>query len=1117
MAEGHGGSRPGSGRWSKDELEALKRGDSDDLISRISGRSFASIQTKRAALKVKRKRKEGTTVKPEKVAAEPKKKREGLSEMMLERIVRASAEMKRKQRFRPEFNPFKPAEHPPVATPPKKFQMAMDQFGGSGGLGWASNNWGNGVGAFLGAMESEALFFLGYPFLSELAQRSEYRVISETIADDATRKWIDFEVTGEEEEKEPSTDDPAEMREAGGEPGGLAGDKSPEAVAAEEKLDGQARGFKDEDPDERKKKIESAGKMDKVKALKDEMARLELRDKFYGVARDDGFFGRSHLFMDFGVDLDDMRGELGTDIGDSRDPTSQKKIEKGSLKRLKVIEPVWIYPTTYNAQNPLAEDWYNPQVWYVMGKNVHVSRMPVFIGHPVPDMLKPAYSFGGLSLSQLAKPYVDIWLKTRESIGELIHAFSVMVLMTDMQTVLQGGSIDTLMTRVAAFNAFRDNQGTFVLNKATEEFKNVSASLSGLHELQAQAQEHMASVSRIPLVKLTGISPSGLNASSEGEIRAYYDTISAYQNRFFRPNLTKVINFIQLSLWGEIDPEITFEFEPLWELSNKEKSEKEKDDAERDQKYVDMGAFSPGEIRKIKIDDPTLPYTDMDPEEVPDLRAEEEQGLEPEGGRPQPLAEAGPELGGGGIEETGPGQDESPSVRRAGLAWGDQYEWMRGYNLPTARKDGAVIVKEAPQGSMAREKGLRIGSRVRYELADRGGTGRIFGFVPNGSGVNSVAVLDTDSDRVVFPHEEMVSTRPVTAEDERRGGGQDAVTLPFLDADEAKKNADVVASLSTPVWRDKLKERLVEINRSDAEDEFREEDHPRRDDGKFGSGSGASTSGLSSEGGSKKTANAASLYKAPTKTADHIVAEFPGGAEAIHKTRQRLSKTISTDKPIREGGHKKPDGTYTPERQAVHKKILDEIFTPEAIAAALPAEGEKPVLTMLGGRGGSGKSWLTNQEKGGPVDGSKALLLDSDHIKGRLPGYEGWNAAMFHEESTDILNMADDRAIALGIHAIHDATLKSEITPALRMSLYVAAGYEVEGYYMYLSPQDATTRALKRFSKGGTFTGRFVPPEVVLANTDNEKNFDKLSANMRKWAVYDNSGTAPKLVSTSDE
>src|SRR5207237_2720953 len=112
-------------------------------------------------------------------------------------------------------------------------------------------------------------------------------------------------------------------------------------------------------------------------------------------------------------------------------------------------------------------------------------RLPTFIGRPVPDMLKPAYSFGGLSLSQMAKPYIEIWLQTRESVAELVRSFSVMALGTDLSTILQSGAGTDLLARVALFNAMRDNQGAFVYNKQTEEFKNIAAPISGLGELQS--------------------------------------------------------------------------------------------------------------------------------------------------------------------------------------------------------------------------------------------------------------------------------------------------------------------------------------------------------------------------------------------------------------------------------------------------------------------------------------------------------------------------------------------------------------------------------------------------------------------------------------------------------
>jgi uncharacterized protein len=551
-----------------------------------------------------------------------------MSVSMINRIIEASKSSALGKTRNQQHNPFQLPQFPPQSMPKdKKLRMAMDQ-----NLSWAENQWATANGYPPSFLASEGLQFFGYPYLAELAQRPEYRVISETIADDATRKWIDFELTGDEKEKKKQTDDP-----------------------------GTGPSFSAE-KDERDSKLKAAGKTDKVKAIQDEMVRLEARDRFYTIAVQDGLFGRSHLFINFGEDLDNpaVEDELKTPIGDGRDEMSKGKIKKGSLESLRTVEPVWVYPTTYNAVNPLKDNWYNPDVWWVLGKQVHRSRLPVFVGHPVPDLLKPAYSFGGLSLSQMAKPYVDIWLQTRQSVADLIHSFSIMVLSTDLQATLQqsAGGAGGLIARAEMFTALRDNQGLMMVNKATEDFKNVSASLAGLHELQAQAQEHMASVSRIPLVKLTGISPTGLNASSEGEIRAYYDTIAAYQNRFFRPHLTRVLNFIQLSLFGEIDPEITWNFEPLWEMSQKEKSEKEKDDADRDQTYVDMGAFAPAEIRKIKIDDPTLPYTGLDPDDLPDLDSEEEGGLEPEGGRPDPKAGAEPDKGGGEAGEAG-GNDAS--------------------------------------------------------------------------------------------------------------------------------------------------------------------------------------------------------------------------------------------------------------------------------------------------------------------------------------------------------------------------------------------------------------------------------------------------------------------------
>lgn len=406
--------------------------------------------------------------------------------------------------------------------------------------------------------------FLGYAYLAELAQIPEYRLISSVIATEMTRKWIKIQSASED-----------------------------------------------------------AGQSERIEQLTKELDRLGVRDAFRTLAEQDGFFGRTHLYIDTGDT--DARDELKTPLfsEDEKVGITSRKLKKGDLRALKTIEPVWCYPANYDANDPLKDQWYNPDQWFVMGKQLHKTRLLTFVARPVPDMLKPAFSFGGLSLTQMAKPYVDNWLRTRQSVNDLIHAFSVMILKTDLQTMLQGGSPDLLQDRADLFNNLRDNLGLMMVNKDSEDFANVSVPLGTLDKLQAQAQEHICSVSRMPLVKYTGLSPTGLNASSDGEIRVFYDTIHAEQENFFRPHLTTVIALAQINLWGTTDPDLTFIFEPLWEMDDEALARVRKSDADMATAYVDGGVLHPEEIRQAIHDDPTSPFNSIDVSDVPEPPAEE--------------------------------------------------------------------------------------------------------------------------------------------------------------------------------------------------------------------------------------------------------------------------------------------------------------------------------------------------------------------------------------------------------------------------------------------------------------------------------------------------------------
>ena len=341
---------------------------------------------------------------------------------------------------------------------------------------------------------------------------------------------------------------------------------------------------------------------EKIKLIEAEFKRLNVRAAIQTGAEHDCYFGRAQIFLEI------AGADRSTPL--ILDP---RTIKKGSFTRIVPVEAVWTTPAGYNALDPVAPDFYKPSKWFMLGQEVHASRLMTVVSRPLPDILKPAFNFAGMSLSQLAEPYVDNWLRTRQSVSDLLNNFSITALATSMDQVLQGEDDGAdLMSRAELFTATRSNKGLMLLDKEREELVQVNTPLSGLHELQAQSQEQMCSVSRMPAIVLTGISPSGLNASSDGEIRIFYDWIAAQQEAHWREPLEVILKAVQLSLFGEIDPDIGFTFTPLYQMTPKEESEIRVSDSQADCAYIAAGVVDPSEVRERLAKDPNSGFMGLD-------------------------------------------------------------------------------------------------------------------------------------------------------------------------------------------------------------------------------------------------------------------------------------------------------------------------------------------------------------------------------------------------------------------------------------------------------------------------------------------------------------------------
>ncbi len=221
-----------------------------------------------------------------------------------------------------------------------------------------------------------------------------------------------------------------------------------------------------------------------------------------------------------------------------------------------------------------------------------------------------------------------------------------------------------------------------------------------------------------------------------------------------------------------------------------------------------------------------------------------------------------------------------------------------------------------------------------------------------------------------------------------------------------------------------------------------------------------------------------------------------------HISTQDRYKTVETSEIGADG---KPVMKYTAKRLKEHDAIITQIL--KEINDPFPANGEKPVFVMLGGRGGSGKSALD----GLAYNKKNALVVDPDAIKEMLSEYRelvqkhskyaGLNAWEVHEESSDIAARLLEIGRERGMNVVLDATMSNAVSAEKKIIPFKQAGYRIEGAFMQMPPYEAAVKAVERGLKAD---GRFVPPDILLKNTNNEENFQKITPLFDKWKMYGN-------------
>lgn len=207
--------------------------------------------------------------------------------------------------------------------------------------------------------------------------------------------------------------------------------------------------------------------------------------------------------------------------------------------------------------------------------NVHHSRCIRYTGIDLPWFQAITEMMWGESiLERLWDRLISFDSATMSSANLIERANNRMVGIDGLREIIAAGgeAQKGLLAQFEMMQQLQTNMGLTLLDK-NDEYKTDSYTFAGLSDLMLNFGQQLSGASGIPLVRLFGQSPAGLNSTGESDIRMYYDNINSQQESKLRNPFETLLKVLWQSKFGTPQPEdLEFNFTPLWQMDAVDKA-----------------------------------------------------------------------------------------------------------------------------------------------------------------------------------------------------------------------------------------------------------------------------------------------------------------------------------------------------------------------------------------------------------------------------------------------------------------------------------------------------------------------------------------------------------------
>lgn len=262
-------------------------------------------------------------------------------------------------------------------------------------------------------------------------------------------------------------------------------------------------------------------------------------------------------------------------------PLRLETIGEGKFKGILPLDRWMINPVLTRRIKEMGPDLGKPEFYDVVTTatgipawRIHHSRLIRFDGVTLPFQQKMTENEWGMSVVERIWDRLTIFDSATMGAGQLVYKAHLRTYGVEKLReiiALGGPAFEALLKNIDLIRQFQSNEGMTLMD-AKDKFETHQYSFSGLDDILSQFAEQISGAVGIPLVRLFGQSPKGFS-TGDADLANYYDKVGSLQERRLRLPMRRVLDIMHRSELGKPLPkDFTFEFNPLWQMSDVDRS-----------------------------------------------------------------------------------------------------------------------------------------------------------------------------------------------------------------------------------------------------------------------------------------------------------------------------------------------------------------------------------------------------------------------------------------------------------------------------------------------------------------------------------------------------------------